>query len=104
VVDCTGKLAGAEQTVKLAGTDAHVVWAAVYPVGGMVPVEAWAVFEKDLTIHGVFQSPYFVWRANSMLPVLDLEPLISHVCPLEEIDRVFEDQKAGKVTKALIRP
>ncbi len=73
VIDCTGKLAGAEQAVKLAGPGAHVVWAAVYPVGGTVLVEPWAVFEKDLSIHGVFQSPYFLWRANKMLSVLDLE-------------------------------
>lgn len=104
VIDCTGKLAGVEQTVKLAGTGAHVVWAAVYPVGETVPVEAWAVFEKDLTIHGVFQSPYMMWRANSMLPELDLEPLISHIYPLEQINQAFEDQQAGRVMKALIKP
>jgi threonine dehydrogenase-like Zn-dependent dehydrogenase len=104
VVDCTGKLAGAEQAVKLAGPGAHVVWAAVYPVGGTVAVEAWTVFEKDLSIHGVFQSPYFLWRANRMLPVLDLKPLISHVYPLEEINQAFEDQRNGKVMKALIKP
>ena len=104
VIDCTGKLAGAEQAVRLAGPGAHVVWAAVYPVGKSVPVEPWAVFEKDLSIHGVFQSPYFLWRANSMLNVLDLKPLISHVYPLEKINQAFEDQRHGRVMKALIRP
>lgn len=104
VIDCTGKLAGAEQAVKLAGPGAHVVWAAVYPVGGTVPVEPWAVFEKDLSIHGVFQSPYLLWRANSMLPFLNLKPLISHVYSLEEINQAFADQMQGKVMKALIRP
>jgi threonine dehydrogenase-like Zn-dependent dehydrogenase len=104
VIDCTGKLAGAEQAVKLAGPGAQVIWAAVYPVGGMVPVEAWAVFEKDLCIHGVFQSPYFLWRANRMLSVLDLKPLVSHVYPLEDINQAFEDQRNGKVMKALVKP
>jgi threonine dehydrogenase-like Zn-dependent dehydrogenase len=104
VIDCTGKLAGAEQAVKLAGPGAHVVWAAVYPVGGMVPVEAWAVFEKDLSIHGVFQSPYWLWKANKMLSVLDLSPLVSHVYSLGDINQAFEDQRAGKVMKALIQP
>jgi len=104
VIDCTGKLAGAEQAVKLAGPGAHVVWAAVYPVGGTVAVEAWAVFEKDLSIHGVFQSPYFLWKANKMLSVLDLSPLVSHIYPLDDINQAFADQRAGKVMKALIRP
>ena len=38
VFDCTGKLEGACQAVHLAGPGGHVVWAAVYPVGGEVPV------------------------------------------------------------------
>ena len=104
VVDCTGKLEGARQAVHLAGPGGHVVWAAVYPVGGEVPVCAYDMYEKDLTIHGVFQSPYLLWRANSMLPVLDLRPLISDIYPLEEINQAFADQMQGKVMKALIRP
>jgi (R,R)-butanediol dehydrogenase/meso-butanediol dehydrogenase/diacetyl reductase/L-iditol 2-dehydrogenase len=104
VIDCTGKLAGAEQAVKLAGPGAHVVWAAVYPVGATVPVEPWAVFENDLSIHGVFQSPYFLPRANKMLSVLDLSPLVSHVYALDNINQAFADQRAGRVMKALIKP
>lgn len=104
VIDCTGKLAGAEQAVKLAGPGAHVVWAAVYPVGGTVPVNAYDMFEKDLSIHGVFQSPYFLWRANRLLPVLDLSPLVSHIYALDDINQAFEDQRRGRVMKALIKP
>jgi Zn-dependent alcohol dehydrogenase len=76
----------------------------VYPVGATVQVEPWALFENDLSIHGVFQSPYFLWRANAMLNVFDLKPLISHVYPLEQINQAFEDQRQGKVMKALIKP
>lgn len=104
VFDCTGKLEGARQAVHLAGPGGHVVWAAVYPVGGEVPVSPWLMYEKDLSIHGLFQSPYFLWRANAMLSVLDLEPLISHVYPLDQINQAFDDQIHGKVMKALIRP
>jgi threonine dehydrogenase-like Zn-dependent dehydrogenase len=73
-------------------------------VGETVPVEPWALFEKDLSIHAVFQSPYFLWRANRMLSVLDLKPLISHVYPLDQINQAFEDQRQGKVMKALVKP
>lgn len=104
VIDCTGKLAGAAQALKLAGPGAHVVWAAVYPVDGQVPVNAYDMFEKDLSIHGVFQSPYFLWRANRLLPVLDLSPLVSHIYALDDINQAFEDQRRGRVMKALIKP
>jgi (R,R)-butanediol dehydrogenase / meso-butanediol dehydrogenase / diacetyl reductase len=103
-IDCTGKLAGCAQAVRLAGPGAHIVWSAVYPVGETVPVCAYDMYEKDLSIHGVFQSPYFLWRANRMLSVLDLKPLISHVYPLEKINQAFDDQRAGKVMKALVQP
>jgi Zn-dependent alcohol dehydrogenase len=62
------------------------------------------MYEKDLSIHGLFQSPYFLWRANAMLPVLDLKPLISHVYPLDQINQAFDDQIHGRVMKALIKP
>jgi len=104
VFDCTGKLEGARQAVHLAGPGGHVVWAAVYPVGGEIPVSPWLMYEKDLSIHGLFQSPYFLWRANAMLPVLDLKPLISHVYPLDQINQAFDDQIHGRVMKALIKP
>jgi 2-desacetyl-2-hydroxyethyl bacteriochlorophyllide A dehydrogenase len=104
VIDCTGKLEGARQAVLLAGPGGHVVWGAVYPMGGEVPVSPWLMYEKDLSIHGLFQSPYFLWRANAMLSVFDLAPLISHVYPLEEINQAFDDQINGRVMKALVRP
>jgi 2-desacetyl-2-hydroxyethyl bacteriochlorophyllide A dehydrogenase len=104
VFDCTGKLEGARQAVHLAGPGGHVVWAAVYPVGGEVPVSPWLMYEKDLSIHGVFQSPYFLWRANAMLGVFDLKPLISHVYPLDQINQGFDDQIHGRVMKALVKP
>ncbi len=104
VFDCTGKLEAARQAVHLAGPGGHVVWAAVYPVGEEVGVSPWLLYEKDLSIHGLFQSPYFLWRANAMLPVLDLAPLITHIYPLDRINDAFADQMAGRVMKALIQP
>jgi L-iditol 2-dehydrogenase len=104
VIDCTGKLAGCEQAMQLAAPGAHVVWAAVYPVGGKVPVEAYQMYEKDLSIHGVFQAPYSLCKSNRLLSVLNLKPIISHIYRLDDINQAFEDQRAGKVIKALIQP
>ncbi len=62
------------------------------------------MFENDLSIDGVFQLPYFLWRANATLPVLDFAPIISHVYPLDKIKQAFDDQIKGRVMKALIKP
>ncbi|HLA80814.1 MAG TPA: alcohol dehydrogenase catalytic domain-containing protein, partial [Thermoleophilia bacterium] len=104
VIDCTGRLEVAKQALGLAGPCAHVVWSAVYPEHGEVPVNAYQMYLKDLSIHGVFMAPYLMWRANRMLSVLDLAPITSHIYALDDINQAFEDQRKGKVIKALIRP
>jgi (R,R)-butanediol dehydrogenase / meso-butanediol dehydrogenase / diacetyl reductase len=104
VIDCTGKLSVAKQALALAGPCAHVVWSAVYPEHGEVPVNAYQMYLRDLSIHGVFMAPYLMWKANRMLSVLDLKPITSHVYALDDINQAFEDQRNGKVIKALIKP
>jgi Zn-dependent alcohol dehydrogenase len=39
-----------------------------------------------------------------MLSVLDLSPLVSHVHALDDISQAIDDQRQGKVMKALIKP
>jgi len=103
VIDASGKIAVAKQCIKLAGACATVVWAAMYPVGVEVGVPPSDMYGKELTIKGVFISPYCFPRSISLLSVLDLEPLIS-IRPIAEIDQAFRDLLAGKGMKVLIKP
>jgi len=104
VIDCTGKVAGAAQAVRLAGPGARVIWSAVYSPEGEVPVNANDMYEKDLTIRAVNQSPYMMPRASKMLSAVDFSPVISHIYDLDDINKAFDDQKHGRVMKALVRP
>ncbi len=104
VIDCTGRLAVAQQAIGIAGPGAHVVWSAVYPEHGEVPVNGFQLYLKDLSIHGVFMAPYLMWKANRMLSTLDLDPIIDFVYPLDNLDTAIADHRAGKVVKALIKP
>lgn len=103
VIDASGKLAVARQCIEIAGRGATVVWAAMYPVGVEVGVPASVMYGKELTIKGVFISPYCFPRSVNLLTELDLEPLIS-VRPIEEINQAFHDLLAGKGMKVLIKP
>jgi L-iditol 2-dehydrogenase len=104
VIDCTGRLAVAQQALSIAGPGAHVVWSAVYPERGEVPVNGFQMYVKDLSIHGVFMAPYLMWKANRMLSTLNLDPIIDFVYPLDTLDTAIADHRAGKVVKALIKP
>ncbi len=103
VIDASGKLAVAKQALSLADYGATVVWAAMYPSGAEVGVPPSYMYQKELTIKGVFISPYCFPRGVNLLSELELEPLIS-IRPIEEIDQAFHDLLAGKGMKVLIKP
>jgi (R,R)-butanediol dehydrogenase/meso-butanediol dehydrogenase/diacetyl reductase/L-iditol 2-dehydrogenase len=103
VLDASGKLAVAKQALYLADKCGTIVWAAMYPNGAEVPVPPSLMYDKELTIRGVFVSPYSFERALALLPVLNLEPLIS-IMPIEQIDEAFHGLLAGKGIKVLIKP
>jgi 2-desacetyl-2-hydroxyethyl bacteriochlorophyllide A dehydrogenase len=103
VIDASGKIAVAKQCLTIAGRGATVVWAAMYPTGMEVGVPPSDMYIKELTIKGVFISPYSFPRSINLLTELDLEPLIS-IRPIEEIDQAFRDLLAGKGMKVLIKP
>ena len=103
VIDASGKIAVAKQCLEIAGRGATVVWAAMYPTGVEVGVAPSDMYFKELTIKGVFISPYSFPRSINLLNRLDLEPLIS-IRPIEEIDQAFRDLLAGKGMKVLIKP
>jgi len=103
VIDASGKLAVAKQALALADYGATVVWAAMYPTDAEVGVPASYMYQKELTIKGVFISPYCFPRSVNLLSELELEPLIS-IRPIEEINQAFHDLLAGKGMKVLIKP
>lgn len=103
VIDASGKLAVAKQALTLADKTGTVVWAAMYPEDAEVGVPPSLLYHKELTIRGVFVSPYSFPRALALLPVLKLEPLIS-VMPIEKIKEAFQGLLAGKGIKVLIKP
>ncbi len=103
VIDASGKLVVAKQALDLADRGGTVVWAAMYPVGAEVGVPPSYMYGKELTIRGVFISPYCFPRSVNLLSELELEPLIS-IRPIEEINDAFHDLLAGKGMKVLIKP
>jgi (R,R)-butanediol dehydrogenase/meso-butanediol dehydrogenase/diacetyl reductase/L-iditol 2-dehydrogenase len=67
-----------------------------------IPVSLFMLYFKELTIKGVFFSPYCFPRAINMLSKLDLESLITHRLPLERAAEAFDLYETGEPIKIAI--
>jgi (R,R)-butanediol dehydrogenase/meso-butanediol dehydrogenase/diacetyl reductase/L-iditol 2-dehydrogenase len=103
VVEASGKSVVAKQALDLADRGGIVVWVAVYPPGTDISVPSLYMNGKELTIKGVFISPYCFPRSVNLLSKLELEPLIS-IRSIQEINEAYHDLLNGKGMKVLIKP
>jgi (R,R)-butanediol dehydrogenase/meso-butanediol dehydrogenase/diacetyl reductase/L-iditol 2-dehydrogenase len=103
VIEASGNLNAAKQSIMLADKGGTVVWAAVYPYDREIPVNPFYMYANELTIRSVFVAPYSFPRALNLLPKLELDPLITDIYPLEKIQDAFENHKKGKSIKTLIK-
>jgi threonine dehydrogenase-like Zn-dependent dehydrogenase len=101
-LEASGIPAVAKEMVRLADSCGTIVWCAVYPSEVEIGVPAFYMYQKELTIKSVLVSPYSFIRAASMLPKLDLQPLIT-IYPIEEVVQAFADHKAGKAVKVMLK-
>jgi L-iditol 2-dehydrogenase len=76
-LEASGILSVAEEMIYLADSCGTIVWCAVYPSDVKAKVPPFYMYQKELTIKSVLVSPYSFIRAASMLPKLDLEPLMT---------------------------
>ena len=102
VIEASGNLRAAEQALTLAGNGATVVWAAVYPDEATVAVNPFHMYATEMTIRAVNVSPYSFPRAMELLPKLDLEPIVTSIRPLAELDDVLRTFRTNPSIKTLI--
>ncbi len=104
IIEASGNMKAAKQALDMIDYCGTILWAAVYPRGEEIGVPPSFMYSKELTIRAMFTSPYSFPRALNLLPKLELEPLITHIIPLDDIKKVFETHKTGKSIKILIKP
>lgn len=101
--EASGIPAIARQLILLTEGDGTIIWVASYPRNLDLGVPINYFGSKELTIHGLRQTPYSFPRALQMLPTLDLKPLIT-IYPLSEAVAAFEAHKQGKGIKIMLKP
>jgi 2-desacetyl-2-hydroxyethyl bacteriochlorophyllide A dehydrogenase len=104
VIDASGSISAAKQAIGLADNKGTILWAAVYGKDVEIGVSPFLMYAKELTITSTFVSPYSFPRALALLPKLELQPLITDIVPLKDIQKAFELHKKGSSIKILIQP
>jgi (R,R)-butanediol dehydrogenase/meso-butanediol dehydrogenase/diacetyl reductase len=103
VYEASGALASAKSAIDIVGKCGTMVYFAVYPMNFELAIKPFDLYARELTVRGVFMSPYLFPRAVAVLPKLKLRPLISKVLPLDQVVQAFEEHKTAQNIKILVQ-
>lgn len=104
VIDASGSTRAVRGVLDIAAKGATVVYGAMYPAQFEMPLNlSDYLYLKELTITGVFVSPYAFPRALQVLPYLDVDELTAAVFDLDDASEAFAVHMSGEHPKVVIR-
>lgn len=104
VVDASGSTRAVAGLLDLAAKGATVVYGAMYPHDFAMPLNLTDyLYVKELTLTGIFVSPYAFPRALQVLPHLDVSELTAAVYDIEDAVEAFAVHVSGAHPKVVIR-
>ncbi|MDX2376339.1 alcohol dehydrogenase catalytic domain-containing protein [Microbacterium sp. LRZ72] len=104
VIDASGSTRAVAGLLDIAAKGATVVYGAMYPHDFEMPLNlSDYLYMKELTLTGVFISPYAFPRALQILPKLDVDELTGAVFGIEEAPEAFAAHVSGRHPKVIIR-
>ena len=104
VIDASGSPRAVRGLLDIAGKGATVIYGAMYPHDFEMPLNlSDYLYLKELTLTGVFVSPYAFPRALQLLPYLDLDEFTRSVFELEDAAEAFAVHVSGAYPKVIIR-
>lgn len=104
VIDASGSPKAVPGLLDLATNGGTVVYGAMYPESYDMPLNlSDYLYRKELTLTGVFVSPYAFPRALQLLPHLDLSELTDTVFDIDDGAEAFRAHISGRYPKVIIR-
>ncbi|QEW01135.1 alcohol dehydrogenase catalytic domain-containing protein [Microbacterium caowuchunii] len=104
VIDASGSTRAVRGLLDIAARGGTVVYGAMYPEDFEMPLNlSDFLYLKELTLTGVFVSPYAFPRALQILPHLDVDELTAAVFPLEDAEEAFAAHVSGRHPKVVLR-
>lgn len=104
VIDASGSRHAVGGLLDIAAQGATVVYGAMYPSDFEMPLNlSDYLYLKELTLTGVFVSPFAFTRALQILPYLDVEELTQSIFDIEDAAEAFAIHVSGRFPKVIIR-
>lgn len=104
VIDASGSPRAVGGLLDIAAHGGTVVYGAMYPERFELPLNlSDRLYRQELTLTGVFVSPYAFPRALQLLPLLELDALTTTVFELDDAADAFAAHLTGAHPKVLIR-
>ncbi len=106
LIECVGSPETAQQAVDLAGEGGRVLLFGVAPQEAAISVSPYQIYRREIAITGSFTNPFTHSRAVALLASgrLQVDDLISHRLPLDEVPRGIELLESRRATKVIIEP
>lgn len=102
-IEVSGSASGAEAAFQTSARGGVVVYFGMYPAQYKLPVDMWDLFKKELTLCGVYQSPYMFPRVMRLLPKLNVADLTAAVFPLADFDLAWQAQLSRQYPKIVLK-
>ena len=103
VVDCSGSVKAVYDLPYITAKGGKLIYAAMYPNDFEMPLNIYQYcYANELTITGMYVSPYTFPRAWQIFPKFDLTAFTDTVFPIDDAAEAFKAQISGKHIKILI--
>lgn len=104
VIDASGSPRAVAGLLDIAAKGATVIYGAMYPHDFEMPLNlSDYLYLKELTVTGVFISPYTFPRALQILSHLDVSELTQSIFDLEDATEAFDVHVSGRFPKVILR-
>ena len=105
VIECVGNTRTQMDAVRFAGKCATVMFFGLVGPDDEITIKPDVIFKKELKITSSFINPYTYPRAIDVLSSgrVDATSIITHVVPLEELPKVFEDPEYRRSGKVMVK-
>lgn len=106
VIDATGSVNVIEGMPTFAKDGGRILIFGVAPKDAFIRLSPFEVYRRELTITGAFSLGYDFDTALNLLKhgLIEIDPLITHRMPLDELERALEYKRRGVGMKVLIFP
>lgn len=103
IIDVSGSPSAASVLPDIAAYGGRIIYGAMYPKSFDLPVNLYQTFyHKELTITGMYLSPFAFHRANQLLERLQLDDFVQGVFEMKDAKAAFDAHISGKYPKVVI--